>query len=74
MAPLWPYAVGCEASVDGSSPVLVSMQDTSHTTSGGSEDVASAVLWGMKDLSNSSHTLQISFADSEQFMALDAIV
>ncbi|KAF8828061.1 hypothetical protein F5879DRAFT_38355 [Lentinula edodes] len=74
MAPLWPYAVGAQAGVDGSSPVSIDMQDHTHTSDGGSEDVASAVLWGMDGLSNSSHTLQISFWDSEEYIALDAII
>ncbi|KIK70017.1 hypothetical protein GYMLUDRAFT_67275 [Collybiopsis luxurians FD-317 M1] len=74
MCPLWPYAVGAQASVDGSSPVSIDMQDHTHTTTGGSETVASAVLWGMTGLSNSSHTLQISFWDTQQYIALDAIV
>jgi len=74
MAPLWPYAVGASAGVDGAPPVSISMQDPTHTTDGGPEDVQSAVLWGVTGLSNSSHTLQLSFWDIEEYMALDAIV
>ncbi|KAE9404188.1 hypothetical protein BT96DRAFT_813993 [Gymnopus androsaceus JB14] len=75
MAPLWPYAVGANAAVDNSSPVSVNMENPSVTsTDGGSEDVASAVLWGATGLSNSSHTLHISFWDNADFLALDAIV
>ncbi|KAF5380729.1 hypothetical protein D9757_007123 [Collybiopsis confluens] len=74
MCPLWPYAVGAQASVDRSSPVSVDMQDHSHTTDGGSETVASAVLWGMNNLANTSHTLTISLGTTQQYAALDAIV
>ena len=74
MAPLWPYAVGIQAGVDSASPVGIPMQDLTHTTAGGSEDIASAVVWGVPNLSNASHTLYISFWNIEEFMALDAIM
>ncbi|KAE9395129.1 hypothetical protein BT96DRAFT_826665 [Gymnopus androsaceus JB14] len=74
MAPLWPYAVGIQAGVDSTSPVGVPMQDFTHTTDGGSEDITSAVVWGVSNLSNTSHTLYISFWNIEEFMALDAIM
>ncbi|KAF9072419.1 hypothetical protein BDP27DRAFT_1418044 [Rhodocollybia butyracea] len=74
MCPLWPYAVGAQAAVDGSEPVGIDMQDHSHTSDGGSEDIASTVLWRTDGLSNSSHTLQISFWSIEMYVALDAII
>ncbi|KAF9063325.1 hypothetical protein BDP27DRAFT_241404 [Rhodocollybia butyracea] len=76
MAPLWPFAVGAQAGVDGSSPVAIDMQDHTHTdpTEQAPEDVNTTVLWGMEGLTNSSHTLQISFWSIEDWMTLDAIM
>src|ERR1700722_13672294 len=75
MAPLWPYPVNTELTVDSFSPELVSMVDPSHTTaSGTAETVSYSVLWGMTALENTTHTLVASMAVGGQFVVMDGLM
>lgn len=74
-APLWPYAVGVDITLDSEPSVLVPLIDTSRPTSdGGSETVPSQVVWSATGLANTTHNLLVSFAAGYQFAIVDGLM
>jgi len=76
MAPLWPYSVTTQLSLDGAPPVLVSMQDMSvpATPLTGPEIVQSQAIWGMSGLANTQHTLIASMQGSNAEVEMDGLM
>ncbi|THU82293.1 hypothetical protein K435DRAFT_691818, partial [Dendrothele bispora CBS 962.96] len=76
LSPLWPYSVQARIMVDGQNPMSIDLRDYSQPFSqdGGPETVTSAVRWSSGDLSNDTHTLNISFNnDGGSYVAVDAL-
>ncbi|KAK0473903.1 hypothetical protein IW261DRAFT_1341976 [Armillaria novae-zelandiae] len=74
IAPLWPYAVNTEVTLDNSS-TIIDLTDTSTKSVGtGPETVMWNVRWSRTGLSNTPHTLRISMAPSGQYIVVDAIM
>ncbi|KAJ3996433.1 hypothetical protein F5050DRAFT_1807748 [Lentinula boryana] len=78
LSPLWPYAVGARLVLDDQiPPVFVDLQDHSRPVSstGGSETVASAVVWGVENLESGNHSLRVEFAQGQsEYVVVDAII
>ncbi|KAK0455299.1 uncharacterized protein EV420DRAFT_1273006 [Desarmillaria tabescens] len=74
IAPLWPYEVNTEVTLDNGPSTTVDLTDTSATSAGnGSETVMWDVRWSQTGLSNTTHTLRISMAPGGQYIVVDAI-
>ncbi|KAK0493338.1 hypothetical protein EDD18DRAFT_417654 [Armillaria luteobubalina] len=75
LAPLWPYEVDTEVTLDNGPSAIIDLTDTSVTSVGhGSETVMWNVRWSRTGLSNTSHTLRMSMAPSGQYIVVDAIM
>jgi hypothetical protein len=75
MAPLWPYTVTTEVTLDGGPPQLIQMIDPLLSEPVGSQPtVNSAVLWGQTGLPDAQHTLVMSMAPSGMYVIVDALV
>lgn len=75
LAPLWPYKVDTEITLDNDPSTIVDLTDTSAKSVGnGSETVIWNVRWSRTGLSNTSHTLRMSMAPSGQYIVVDAIM
>lgn len=75
LAPLWPYKVDTEVTLDNGPSTTIDLTDTSAKSVGnGSETVMWSVRWSRTGLSNTSHTLRMSMAPSGQYIVVDAIM
>ncbi|KAK0229205.1 hypothetical protein EDD85DRAFT_776319 [Armillaria nabsnona] len=75
LAPLWPYKVDTEVTLDNGPSTTIDLTDTSTKSVGnGSETVMWNVRWSRTGLSNTSHTLRMSMAPSGQYIVVDAIM
>ncbi|KAK0431534.1 hypothetical protein EV421DRAFT_166902 [Armillaria borealis] len=75
LAPLWPYKVDTQVTLDNGPSTTVDLTNTSAKSVGnGSETVMWNVRWSRTGLSNTSHTLRMSMAPGGQYIVVDAIM
>lgn len=75
--PLWPYNVSSGwISLDGNSPVRLSLQDPIHTESdGGRATAPSSIRMSVDDLDPEvEHTVVVSVVDTDAFVVFDSIM
>lgn len=74
MAPKWPYAVGARVSLDSGPMFSVDLEDYEGKNVNQVETIGSAVVFSRTGLSNTRHTLGISFPTDKDYLVVDAFV
>ncbi|KAF7324483.1 hypothetical protein MKEN_00489000 [Mycena kentingensis (nom. inval.)] len=76
LAPLWPYSVTTQISLNGGVAEVLNLTDplASTTSTGGSESALSAPVWSKTGLKNTSHTVVVSMGPAKDGIVVDGFM